>query len=247
MDQDLAYALGANPRKVRPQDLLETSAFLVVNEGNLALWNQFIILVINEVLLWAMSGLKESAEEPDRPWMGIIIDETVALLSGLEGKISNLIQGARFLRSKRFRLTIVCQSIAGLKTVYSPEEVDDLLSNFAYKIILNTEVASDAEIWAKLIPQYEAKKYSYSGSGINRKTTTSTEKRQLVDLSDLSNLPQKKELILLSPTTGYCRLKKASVYTDPILNKKLHKVQEEKNHESRKRNNSSVRGNSAES
>ena len=240
VDQDLAYALGANPRKVRPQDLLYTSVFLVVNEGNLALWNQFIILIINETMLWAMSDLKEASEEQDRPWMGMVIDETVALLSGLEGKISNLVQGSRFLRSKRFRLTIVCQSIAGLKTVYSPEEVDDLLSNFSYKIILNTEVSSDAEIWAKLIPQYEAKKYSYSGSGINRKTTTSTEKRQLVDLSDLSRLPQKGELILLSPTTGYCRLKKASVYTDPILNKKLQKVQEEKNHESRKRNDPPV-------
>lgn len=226
--QDIAWCLGANPRKCSPKDLLEKDIYLCIPEDRLVEWGQLVFLVFNLTLKWMM-GLPEKSMDPDRPYLTMILDETVALLAGLEAKMPLLSQCLRIgARSKGCTMLVCVQSITGLYSVMGKDETDDMISNLTYKYILDsTESRASKEIigWCG---KYNRRKVGRTGNGTKRSDNYSYTEEDIVNEKDLLTLPQMGDVILISSKTGYLRLKKTFVFKDKFFKKLLDNVAEKK-------------------
>lgn len=222
-NQDLVWALGDCPRKCSPKDLLKRSIMLCLPEDRLTELSQFCFLIFNLSIKWMMS-LPEKEQDPDRPWLAMILDETVALLAGIEGKMPMLSQCLRIgARGKGCTLLICCQSTSGLEVSMGREETRDMVSNLSWKYILDsTDSATSKEIigWCG---KFMKKRVSANGAASQRKDSTSFSEEDIVTEQDLVSLPKEEEIILISSRAGYLRLKKCFVFKDrffkPLLDK----------------------------
>ena len=227
--QDIAWCLGANPRKCSPKDLLEKDIYLCIPEDRLVEWGQLVLLIFNLSIKFMMS-LPEKSMDPDRPYLTMILDETVALLAGLDGaKIPLLSQCLRIgARSKGCTMLVCVQSITGLSSVMNRDEVDDLCANLTYKYILDsTESKASKEIigWCG---KFNRRKVGRTGDGTKRSDNYSYTEEDIVNEKDLLTLPQMKDVILISSRAGYLRLKKTFVFKDKFFKKLLDNVADKK-------------------
>ena len=226
--QDIAWCLGANPRKCSPKDLLEKDIYLCIPEDRLVEWGQLVFLVFNLTLKWMM-GLPEKSMDPDRPYLTMILDETVALLAGLEAKMPLLSQCLRIgARSKGCTMLVCVQSITGLYSVMGKDETDDMISNLTWKFCLDsTESRASKEIigWCG---KYNRRKVGRTGDGTKRSDNYSYTEEDIVNEKDLLTLPQMGDVILISSRAGYLRLKKTFVFKDKFFKKLLDNVAEKK-------------------
>jgi len=222
---DLEWCLGANPKKCSPEDLLHKSIMLCIPEDKLDIWAQLVFLVVNQFLTWMMS-LPEKAQDKERKSLALILDETVALLNGVNANIPKLGQALRIgARGKGCTIVICVQSISGLQTVMSKEEKDDMLSNLTYKIILDSINSDSSE---EII--------GWCGKFLKRKVTRTSDKKETYSYTEedietaesLANLRKDKQLILISTDYGYCRINKAYVFKDKFFKPLLEKVKREK-------------------
>ena len=93
-DEDLVYCLDNNPRKVNPSTLLDHSILLNIPTDYLESYAPLIVLIYNQTIRWIL-GLPEKKNEPDRAYIGLILDETVALLNAVGGEMAALGQALR--------------------------------------------------------------------------------------------------------------------------------------------------------
>lgn len=226
---DLQWCLGANPRKCCPEDMLKHNIFLCLPESKLDQWGQLIFLVFNQYFTWAMD-LPEKSEDPDRPYMACILDETVALLAGVGANIPKLAQMLRIgARGKGITMLICVQSIAGLEAAIGDKsEVKDMISNLTYKYILDSCDNETSEEIAGWIGEYRQRKVSVNGNGKNQKSTVSYGTESIVKNEELMKLVQTGEAILISSQYGYMRLKKEYVFKNKYFKKLLKNVQDAK-------------------
>ncbi len=70
--------------------------------------------------------------------------------------------------------------------------------------------------------KYRARKTSWNGTGKSAKLTTSYEDLPLIEASDLNELIDRNEAIVITDA-GYIRVRKVSIYSDPYL----HPIYEE--------------------
>ena len=224
---DLQWCLGANPRKCSPEDMLHHNIFLCLPEAKLDQWGQLVFLIFNQFLTWAME-LPEKEEDPDRPYMSCILDETVALLAGVGANIPKLSQMLRIgARGKGVTMLVCCQSISGLEAAIGDKsEVKDLISNLTFKYILDSCDNETSEEIIGWCGQFLRKKTSGSGGGFQQKTNTSYEEESLVKKEELMSLVQTGEAILVTSQYGYLRLKKVFVFKNKFFKKLLFSVKE---------------------
>lgn len=226
---DLQWCLGANPRKCSPEDMLKHDIFLCIPESKLDQWGQLVFLIFNQFFTWAMD-LPEKEEDPDRPYMACVLDETVALLAGVGANIPKLSQMLRIgARGKGITMLICCQSISGLEAAIGDKaEVKDLLSNLTYKFILDSCDNDTSEEIIGWCGKFLKKKTSVSGSGVQQKKTISYEDDSIVTKEELMSLVSTGEAILVSSQFGYMRLKKSYVFQDKFFKPLLTKVHDAK-------------------
>lgn len=221
---DLAWCLGYNPKKCNPTDLLSKSIYLCLPEDKLQEWGKLVILVYNQHIKMMM-GLSEKSKDPDRKWLAMILDETVALLAGAHTSMPLLSQCLRIgARGKGCTMVICVQSIAGLYQSMGRETAQDFVSNTTFRYVLDsTESESSKEIigWCG---KYKQRKVSTSGVGMTRKDSISYSEDNIVTEQDLMSLPKNEEAILISPLTGYVRLKKCFVFKDKYFKPLLEAV-----------------------
>lgn len=222
---DLQWCLGSNPRKCSPEDMLKHNIFLCLPESKLDQWGQLVFLIFNQYLTWAMD-LPEKSEDPDRPYMACILDETVALLAGVGANIPKLSQMLRIgARGKGVTMLVCCQSISGLEAAINDKaEVKDLISNLTYKYILDSCDNDTSEEIIGWCGKYMKRKVSGSGSGTQQKNTTSYDDDSIIEKEELMSLVQTGEAILVTSQYGYMRLKKVYVFKDKFFKKLLEKV-----------------------
>ncbi|MCR5634326.1 MAG: type IV secretory system conjugative DNA transfer family protein [Lachnospiraceae bacterium] len=225
---DLEWCLGDNPRKCSPVDMLERNIYLCIPEDKLQQWGQLVFLVFNQFLYWMMS-LPEIEAQPDRKRFAMILDETVALLAGIGAPMPLLSQCLRIgARGKGCTMVVCVQSIAGLYQTMEKEQTRDMVSNMAYKYILDSsdsETSREIQGWCG---KFLKRKVSSSGGGMDQKNTISFEKDDIVDEKDLMALPKSGDVILVSNRAGYLRLEKCMVFKDPYYKDLLDKVKQAK-------------------
>ena len=227
-NQDLCWCLGDCPRKCSPKDLITKNIYLCLPEDKLEEWGQIIFLIFAQAIKWLMS-LPEKKYDPDRPHMAMILDETVALQAGVGAPIPGLAQCLRIgARGKGTTMLLCCQSISGLYASAGKDETKDMISNLAYKYILESSDIESNKTFIELSGKYSSRKASSSGSGKNKKISYSYKEEDIVRNEDLIKLPKSGEVILLSGRAGYLRLKKCPVYKDKFFKKLLKQVKKSK-------------------
>ena len=217
-DQDIRYALKHNSLKCSPVDLENSnSIYVVIREDKLTAYNQVLQLIINQTL-----NALEKRPEKLKPIL-FLIDELPRILSA--GKIERLLDASRTLRSRNVRLILVTQSFEALMTVYSENEVVDLISNCAYKIVLDASSQKTQHIISEWGGNYKEQKKTWNDAGAKQKMGVSFEEKPIVEGSDLMTLAQTGEAILICPY-GYFRIQKTPYYRDKILKKLADEVAE---------------------
>lgn len=183
--------------------------FIVIEEHKLMAYNQVLHIIINQ----ALSELEKRPENSKQ--VLFIIDELARILSS--SKIEKLLDAARTLRSRKVNLILATQSLDSLMIAYSEKEVQDLVANCSYKVILDaSNPATEKEIigWCG---KYKARKKNWNtGDKVSGKGSISYEETDIVTEADLMQLRNTGELILISPY-GYNRLKKVPYYKDRYL------------------------------
>ena len=228
---DLEWCLGSNPRKCSPVDMLERNIYLCLPEDKLQQWGQLVFLVFNQFLSWMM-GLPEHEADPGRKWFSMILDETVALLAGVGAPMPLLSQCLRIgARGKGCTMLVCVQSIAGLYEVMGKEQTRDMVSNMAYKYILDSSDTETSKTIIGWCGKYDKRKVSVSGRGSQQKTTFSFEQADILREQDLMALPQTEDIILVSNRAGYLRLQKCWVFKDTYFKKLLETVKQAKESE----------------
>lgn len=217
-DQDIRYALKHNSLKCSPVDLENgNSIYVVIREDKLTAYNQVLQLIINQTL-----NALEKRPEKSEPIL-FLIDELPRILSA--GKIERLLDASRTLRSRNVRLILVTQSFEALGTVYSQNEVVDLISNCTYKIVLDASSQKTQHTISEWCGNYKELKKNWNEVGTKQKTGVSFEEKPIVESSDLMTLAQTGEAILICPY-GYFRIQKTPYYRDKILKKLADEVAE---------------------
>lgn len=217
-DQDIRYALKHNSLKCSPVDLENgNSIYVVIREDKLTAYNQVLQLIINQTL-----NALEKRPEKSEPIL-FLIDELPRILSA--GKIERLLDASRTLRSRNVRLMLVTQSFEALGTVYSQNEVVDLISNCTYKIVLDASSQKTQHTISEWCGNYKELKKNWNEVGTKQKTGVSFEEKPIVESSDLMTLAQTGEAILICPY-GYFRIQKTPYYRDKILKKLADEVAE---------------------
>lgn len=217
-DQDIRYALKHNSLKCSPVDLENgNSMYVVIREDKLTAYNQVLQLIINQTL-----NALEKRPEKSEPIL-FLIDELPRILSA--GKIERLLDASRTLRSRNVRLMLVTQSFEALGTVYSQNEVVDLISNCTYKIVLDASSQKTQHTISEWCGNYKELKKNWNEVGTKQKTGVSFEEKPIVESSDLMTLAQTGEAILICPY-GYFRIQKTPYYRDKILKKLADEVAE---------------------
>lgn len=209
-DNDIRYSFRDNPKKFNPLMIEEQKhIFIVIEEHKLIAYNQVLHIIINQ----ALSELEKRPENSKQ--VLFIIDELARILSS--SKIERLLDAARTLRSRKVNLILATQSLDSLMIAYSEKEVQDLVANCSYKVILDaSNPATEKEIigWCG---KYKARKKSWNtGDKVSGKGSISYEETDIVTEADLMQLRNTGELILISPY-GYNRLKKVPYYEDRYL------------------------------
>ena len=217
-DQDIRYALKHNSLKCSPVDLENgNSIYVVIREDKLTAYNQVLQLIINQTL-----NALERRPEKSEPIL-FLIDELPRILSAR--KIERLLDASRTLRSRNVRLILVTQSVEALMTVYSENEVVDLISNCNYKIVLDASSQKTQHMIREWCGKYRELKKTWNGAGTKQKTGVSFEEKPIVEESDLMTLAQTGEVILICPY-GYFRIQKTPYYRDKNLKKLADEVAE---------------------
>ncbi|MDO5549371.1 MAG: type IV secretory system conjugative DNA transfer family protein, partial [Eubacteriales bacterium] len=208
-DEDIRYAFGDNRRKISPKMLEDGhSIYLGIREEKLSAYYTVLQLILNQTL-----GELEKRSEDAEPIL-FLIDELPRILS--VGKLEKLLDSSRTLRSRRVRLMLVTQSMEALMAAYSENETMDLMSNCAYKIILDASSSKTQKMVCEWAGKYKERKLSVSDGGSKRRNTTSYEEKDILLPSDLMTLAKTGELILISPH-GYNRIQKCMYYKDPYF------------------------------
>lgn len=231
-DNDLHWALGENPRKVKPFDLLEHSIYLELPQHKLDAYAPLIFLICNSVLKWGMS-LPEKSDDPSRPYLGIILDEFTALLSGA-GQLELLPQFLRICaRSKGFCVVVCTQSLSGIRLTLGKEATSDLIGNLAFKCIMSCSDPEDARTIVAWGGKFNKKKRSTSTqSNNNQSQSLSYDDDDIITPEELITLGTGSgELILISDIGGYCRIKKTPAYADKYFKPLLDEVAKSKTKE----------------
>lgn len=210
VDNDIRYSLRDNPKMMNPLMIEEQKhIFIVIQEHKLTAYSQVLHLIINQTL----SELEKRPEDSEN--VMFIVDELARIVSA--SKIERLLDAARTLRSRKVNLVLVTQSVDSLMVSYSEKEIQDLVSNCSYKVILDASNPETEKMIIGWCGKYRAKKKTWNvGDKVSGKGSISYEETNIVTESDLMQLRNSGELILISPY-GYNRFKKAPYYQDRLM------------------------------
>ncbi len=237
-DDDIVYCLEDNPRKVNPTTLLQHTIILGIPLDYLESYAPLIVLIYNQTIRWVL-GLPEKKEDPDRAYIGLILDETVALLNAVGGEIAALAQALRLQRSKGVTMMLCVQSISGLKTIMDNTVVNDELSNIPWKIFLDCTTPEDQKMICDWGGKFSRRKTSYTKNGSNNNSeNVHFDDDNLITPAQLMTLGGSGESILISTKSGYNRFKKVYTFKDKFYKKQMSFVEKHNKQIMKRRNRS---------
>lgn len=219
VDDDIRYAFESNTKRAHPLMIEDGKAiFLAVREEKLEAYYNVINLIIAQVF---DSLIKRP--EGSLPVM-VVIDEMARLCSrgaiyGLHNQI--LLTG----RSRNITLIMVTQSYEALSGAYSKDDIQSIVANSAYVVVLDCKSPETAKSICSMVGNYKEREKTWSGTGKNRSVSISYRDKPILEPSDLSKLVVADEAIIVSAEFGYCRVKKCFYFNDAVLGELSGKVQ----------------------
>lgn len=215
-DEAVRYMLRDNPLRATPAMLDGgKSIYLKIEEYRLESYACLVQLIFNQVV-----SCLERRREDGKPVI-LIVDELARILSA--GKLAKLENGLETLRSRNVSLMLVSQSVEALERAYNKADIEALMNNCPYKVILSATSKETQDAVIRWAGKYEERRYSRGISGARRSSNINFVEENIVQAAELMTLPEQGECIIISPY-GYSRVKKAPYYKDRILAKKAEEI-----------------------
>ena len=122
-------------------------------------------------------------------------------------------------------MIMVTQSYEALSGAYSKDDIQSIVANSAYVVVLDCKSPETAKSICSMVGNYKEREKTWSGTGKNRSVSISYRDKPILEPSDLSKLVVADEAIIVSAEFGYCRVKKSFYFNDAALGELSRKVQ----------------------
>lgn len=185
---------GANA--IAPEILESKSLFINIPQHLLEIYAPILSIIAQQVLHY----FKTREVTPETKTCLMCLDEFPQL-----GMIPDINNALMTLAKKKVRLMLFVQSDASLNRIYGNDTRIEILTNCAYKCILNALDPETQENYSRLIGEHNVEHRSVSTGSNNPSYNYSLQKERIVEPAELAYL--QNHLILLTPT-GYIRLTK---------------------------------------
>lgn len=149
----------------------------------------------------------------------LLMDEFTAL-----GVIPAIQHGVSYIAGYGLRLLLIIQTPSQVTDLYGRDATRTFFTNFGCQIVYPPREQTDAEEYSKLIgyETYKAKSTSRSvGKGGSRSTSTSDQRRAVMNPDELKMMP-KSDCIISLGNSRPIYAKKIVYYTDPVFAKRAN-------------------------
>lgn len=197
------YQFDENSKKASPEDLInEVSVFMALPDNLIKQYSPIFRLVTQMVLNYLASIPESKRADNDVPLIWLLIDEF-----GSIGKISIQEPLAR-LRSRKVSIWLACQGLSQLDATYGHDGTRAILDNTETTLVFSCKDKSTAEMLSAWCGQYKETKVSQNkkpGTFTNDEysLTTSSEYRNVMEISDIMALRKNKELLVFHEGNRY--------------------------------------------
>lgn len=215
-DEELIAAL-KKPKEdcISPADLDNgISLYIHLSEHRIEGLRGFLTLLVNQFL-------RHFEKRPDGESTRVLflLDEFARL-----GKLPAILGALGTLRSKKVNIVMMLQSMGQLEATYGQAQRKIIADNCSYWAILRVSDPESQQYISKAIGTYERNKQTYSDNMQDLKMTGSkgisrtTEDKPVIKPELLNQL--RDDLLLITPS-GFCRIRKAYYFKEPIFQKLL--------------------------
>lgn len=199
-----------------PSTLLYKSVAVCLDINEITRWGQLIYLIVNQFCSFVFE-LSEKKDAPERKNICLCLDETVAITQAVGGTLYMLPQALRFARSKGLMCIVAVQSLDGLRCAMDDATVNDMISNFQYKLFYDASTLETQKSISEWCGVFQEKHVSWNGAGAQRTQQITYSESHIVRPQDVMMLAGTGDVILISSRSGYNRLQKVSYYSDPYM------------------------------
>lgn len=147
----------------------------------------------------------------------------------------DLLPALRKFRKRKIRLFILTQSISDIDLTWGERQRKSMMTNFKYKIVLESSLPEEQEFWAKLVG-YKTRISRSRTTGSAQSFTETEVKDYVMDPHEFANLGD--SLVFLYPG-GYYKLRK-NYYFKNMHNKNSKKNTDEASHKESKTEDSNM-------
>lgn len=212
------YQFDENPDKASPVDLTNgISIFLALPDHLLKQYSPIFRLIIQLTLNYLSSIPEYERAEKDVPLIWLLIDEF-----GSIGKLQIQEPLAR-LRSRKVSIWLACQGLSQPDLTYGHDGTRTILDNTETTLVFSCKDKPTAEILSSWCGQYQETKISKNkknaGMFGDQSLTTSSEYRNIMDVTDIMALRKNKELLVFDEGNRYL-IKKCPYWQIPLLKQK---------------------------
>lgn len=216
------YQFDENPKKASPIDLTNgISIFLALPDHLLKQYSPIFRLITQMVLNYLSSIPEHERAEQDVPMIWLLIDEF-----GSIGKLQIQEPLAR-LRSRKVSIWLACQGLSQLDLTYGHDGTRTILDNTETTLVFSCKDKPTAEIISSWCGQYQETKISRNKKNTSmfgdQSLTTSSEYRNVMDISDIMALRKNKELLVFDEGNRYL-IKKCPYWQIPLLKEKSDEI-----------------------
>lgn len=216
------YQFDENPNKASPIDLTNgISIFLALPDHLLKQYSSVFRLITQMVLNYLSSIPEYERAEKDVPMIWLLIDEF-----GSIGKLQIQEPLAR-LRSRKVSIWLACQGLSQLDLTYGHDGTRTILDNTETTLVFSCKDKPTAEIISSWCGQYQETKISRNKKNTSmfgdQSLTTSSEYRNVMDISDIMALRKNKELLVFDEGNRYL-IKKCPYWQIPLLKQKSDEI-----------------------
>lgn len=216
------YQFDENPDKASPEDLVQgISIFLAIPDHLLKQYSTIFRLVTQMVLNYLSSIPEYERSEREVPLIWLLIDEF-----GSIGKLQIQEPLAR-LRSRKVAIWLAVQGLSQLDVTYGHDGTRTILDNTETTLVFSCKDKPTAEIISSWCGQYQETKISknkkHNGVFGDQSLTTSSEYRNIMDVTDIMALRKNKELLVFDEGNRYL-IKKCPYWQIPLLKQKSDEV-----------------------
>ena len=219
-DQNIRYMLRDNPLMVNPKTLENKNIFLCMEDWHLENWSQIVAMISNQIMGYIL-------RRPEGSHVIMTVIDEWANIQEKAGKIKNLSGFLALGRSHGGCAVLVTQSIPALEAGGTKkEEIQALLNNIPYKIILS---AGDEVTQRWIISQggkVKVTQYSHGGAGTSRNFNYSKNEKDILDANMLMTLPKDNRVVVLSTDYGYFSCQRSPYFDTKILKKKWLEIRD---------------------